>query len=69
MITSVVVERNNELTELKGTKTIQQLNHILQLIAEASVYDPGETDLDDEQPVTVRGLTLGDIRMARRLVR
>lgn len=50
-------------------RSVQKFRALLQQIAEASIYDPGETDLDDEQPVTVRGLTLGDVRMARRLVR
>jgi hypothetical protein len=49
--------------------SVKQFRKLLTLIAEAHTYDPGETDLDDEQPVTVRGLNLGDIRLARRLLR
>jgi hypothetical protein len=49
--------------------SVKQFRKLLTLIAEASAYDPGETDLDDEQPVTVRGLDLGDVRLARRLLR
>ena len=64
-------------SDLENTKTdgLEQevsdtgLQGLLQRIASASIYDPGETDLDDEQPVTVRGFTLGDVRLARRLVR
>jgi hypothetical protein len=49
--------------------SVKKFRALLQRIAEASTYDPGETDLDDEQPVVVRDLTLGDVRLARRLVR
>lgn len=70
MVITVVTESNNEVTELRGTKTIQRLNRILQLVAAASIYDPGETDLDDEQSVpAIKGLDLGDVRLARRLTR
>lgn len=63
-------KRTCEVNELAGTKTMQRLNHILQLVAAASTYDPGESDLDDEQTVSaVTGLTLGDVRLARRLTR
>lgn len=44
-----------------------QINPLLRKIAAASVYDPGETDLDDEQPVNL-SITLGDVRTARRLL-
>jgi len=68
MIKSVTT--TNEAEPLSGVKTVERLNHILQLIAAASIYDPGETDLDDEQPVAaVSGLDLGDVRLARRLTR
>lgn len=43
------------------------LRRLLTKIATAHTYDPGETDLDDEQPVTV-GIDLGDVRLARRLL-
>src|SRR6185436_14294378 len=46
-------------------RSVEKFKALLQTIAGASVYDPGET----EQPVTVKGLTLGDVRMARRLLR
>lgn len=45
----------------------RQLNPLLRKIATSSVYDPGETDLDDEQPVNL-SITLGDVRTARRLL-
>jgi hypothetical protein len=45
-----------------------RLRSLLEKIAAASSYDPGETDLDDEQPVTAK-LTLGDVRLARGLLR
>jgi hypothetical protein len=74
MIVSVTIRYQNgkttEVQEIKGGKTMRDLNHILQLVAAASVYDPGETDLDDEQSVSsITGLTLGDVRLARRLTR
>jgi len=68
MITSITI--TNEGQPLAGTKTLERLNRILQLVAAAHAYDPGETDLDDEQPVaSVTGLDLGDVRLARRLTR
>lgn len=45
-----------------------KLDSLLRLIAKASTYDPGETDLDDEQPISL-GLTLKEVRLARRLLR
>lgn len=73
-IVSVTTMRNgkrvSEINELEGAKTMQRLNHILQLVAAAYSDDPGTSDLDDEQPVSaVTGLTLGDVRLARRLTR
>lgn len=60
----------NEDEPLAGIKTLQRLNRILQLVAAAYSDDPGTSDLDDEQPVSaVRGLDLGDVRLARRLTR
>jgi hypothetical protein len=68
MITSVTT--SNEDEPLKGIKTLQRLNRILQLVAAAYSDDPGTSDLDDEQPVSViKGLDLGDVRLARRLTR
>lgn len=71
MIVSVTtMEHGTEITELSGIKTMQGLNHILQLVAAAYSDDPGTSDLDDEQSVyPVTGLTLGDVRLARRLTR
>ena len=70
MIISVFIERDDELAEIDGTKTMQRLNRILQLVAAAYSDDPGTSDLDDEQPVgTMTGLDLGDVRLARRLTR
>lgn len=46
---------------------LRQLNPLLRKIATASTCDPGETDLDDEQPVGL-SITLGDVRRARRLL-
>jgi hypothetical protein len=37
------------------------------VIREGYDYDPGSSDLDDEQPIHVR-MTLGDYRKARRVV-
>jgi len=39
---------------------------ILQAITRGYTYDPGSSDLDDEQPINVR-MTLGDYRRASRL--
>lgn len=39
---------------------------VLEAIVEGFVYDPGHSDLDDEQPIHVR-MTLGDYRRARRI--
>jgi hypothetical protein len=71
MIASVTtLENGSEVTELAGIKTVQRLNHVLQLVAAAYSDDPGTSDLDDEQSVyPVSGLTLGDVRLARRLTR
>lgn len=46
---------------------LRQLNPLLRKVATSSVYDPGETDLDDEQPINL-SITLGDVRTARRLL-
>lgn len=70
MIISVTVQHNGTTVEMEGRKAMQDLNHILQLIAAAYSDDPGTSDLDDEQSVSsVTGLTLGDVRLARRLTR
>lgn len=49
-------------------RSIERLRSLFAKIAAASPYDPGETDLDDEQPIRVT-VDLGDVRMARRLLR
>jgi hypothetical protein len=68
MIKSITV--TNEDDPLTGAKTLQRINRILQLVAAAYSDDPGTSDLDDEQPVyAVKGLDLGDVRLARRLTR
>jgi hypothetical protein len=70
MIKRVIAEDHGTTTwELNGNKTIQRVNHIFQLIAAAYENDPGTSDLDDEQPVYPIRLTLGDVRLARRLTR
>ncbi len=38
----------------------------LDAICKGYTYDPGDSDLDDEQPINVR-MTLADFRRARRL--
>jgi uncharacterized membrane protein YjjP (DUF1212 family) len=68
MIKSITV--TNEEHPLTGAKTLQRINRILQLVAAAYSDDPGTSDLDDSQPVyAVKGLDLGDVRLARRLTR
>lgn len=74
MIVSVTTMRDGqrvtEINELAGVTTMQGLNHILLLVAAAYSDDPGTSDLDDDQPVSsITGLTLGDVRLARRLTR
>ena len=70
MVITVVIEDNNGVTELRGAETIRRVNRILQLVAAAYSNDPGTSDLDDEQPVSaIKGLDLGDVRLARRLTR
>ena len=49
-------------------RSAQRFRDLLTKIANASVYDPGESDLDDEQSISLR-ISLGDVRMARRLLR
>lgn len=39
---------------------------VLKAVCEGFTYDPGHSDLDDEQPIHVR-MTLGDYRRASRL--
>jgi hypothetical protein len=39
---------------------------VLKAVASGYTYDPGSSDLDDEQPIHVR-MTLGDYRRASRL--
>jgi len=40
---------------------------VLESVVSGYVYDPGSSDLDDEQPIHVR-MTLGDYRRAARLL-
>ncbi len=51
---------------------IRQHDAVLQAVAKAVVdgftYDPGHSDLDDEQSISVR-MTLGDYRRAMRMAR
>ena len=39
---------------------------VLRAVCDGMVYDPGHSDLDDEQPIHV-SMTLGDYRRASRL--
>ena len=41
---------------------------VLEAVSKGYLYDLGDSDLDDEQPITVR-ITLGDYRRAVRLKR
>lgn len=73
---SEITEIQNDVDWLSGLpsrfpthKSVQRLRDLLTRIAEASTYDPGETDLDDEQPARAVSINLGDVRMARRLLR
>lgn len=63
------VDNHVRKEQMSGTETMQQLNHILQLIAAAYSDDPGTSDLDDDQPAYPVRFTLGDVRLARRLTR
>lgn len=40
---------------------------LVRAVVNGMVYDPGHSDLDDEQPIHV-SMTLGDYRRARRLL-
>lgn len=44
----------------------RDLPALLKAVTNGYTYDPGSSDLDDEQPIYVR-MTLGDYRKARRL--
>lgn len=57
------------LTKFQFYSSVVRFRRLLQRIAEASTYDPGEADLDDEQPARSVGVDLGDVRLARRLLR
>ena len=51
-------------------RQLVQVNQILKKVAAAYEDDPGVSDLDDEQSVyPVKGLNLGDVRLARLLTR
>jgi hypothetical protein len=56
-----------EADKARLRQRLEQMRTLLGLIAESSIHDPGESDLDDEQPVTVH-LTLKEVRFARRLL-
>ena len=45
---------------------ISNVSPILIAVCDGYDYDPGDSDLDDEQPITVR-MTLGEYRRARNL--
>lgn len=45
---------------------IRDVLPVLRAVADGYTYDPGSSDLDDEQPITVR-MSLGDYRRASRL--
>ena len=42
------------------------INQVLMAVVDGFTYDPGHSDLDDEQPINVR-MTLGDWRTAQTL--
>lgn len=44
----------------------RKVSPVLRAVCDGYVYDPGSSDLDDEQPINVR-MTLGDYRIASRL--
>jgi hypothetical protein len=70
MITAIAIIRGDETSTISNPQTLARLNDILLRVANAYPDDPGTSDLDDEQSVyAVNGLTLGDVRLARRLVR
>ncbi len=51
-------------------RQLDHLNRILQKIADAYEDDPGVSDLDDEQSVrSITDFNLGDVRLARQLIR
>ena len=55
------------VSRLEGYDKINaQLAEVRKLILSGFTYDPGHSDLDDEQPITVR-MTLGDYRKVRNM--
>ena len=45
----------------------RDITPLLEAVLGGFIYDPGHSDLDDEQPIHV-SMTLGDYRRARRLL-
>lgn len=62
---SEIVPHNYRRLSDKQKVVVHQL---LEQIAKSHIKDPGEWDLDDEQPVSL-SITLGEVRLVRQLVR
>ena len=74
MNTETINDIQNDVDWLSGLPSrfpthgsVIRLRMLLAKLAAASVYDPGESDLDDEQSIKLT-VDLGDVRMARRLL-
>ncbi len=46
---------------------VRDVHPLLVAVTDGYTYDPGDSDLDDEQPINVR-ITLGDYRRANHLM-
>ena len=46
---------------------VRDVTPVVKAVVDGMTYDPGHSDLDDEQPIHV-SMTLGDYRRARRLL-
>lgn len=69
--TEIYISTQPELERQYHNLTPRQkvkVRQLLEQIAKSHIEDPGEWDLDDEQPVSL-SITLGDVRLVRQLVR
>jgi len=60
-------EANQRRAQYKKEAAERAAISFLKIIVDGYSYDPGDSDLDNEQPISVR-MTLGDYRKALRLL-
>lgn len=58
---------NAEEVARKWVPSVKKVVPLIRAIVKGMIYDPGHSDLDDEQPIHV-GMSLGDYRRARSLL-